>query len=156
MHRDAPGCTPETLVSPRHTRPDFSSNPKPCKEIIQTPTPLQVVWFPPHTTFLIYHHPKLNRNHFYRSCAGVHPKRRLYPMIPPQQNFLPVVCWGAPQQGLWPPRYPLTPNTHPGYTGVHPISIGLHPGRMGCTPGDIWTPAGAVMKGVATCNLWFK
>ena len=63
-------------------------------------------------------------------------------------NFLPVVCWGAPQQGLWPPRYPLTPNTHPGYTGVHPISIGLHPGRMGCTPGDIWTPAGAVMKGV--------
>ena len=58
----ASGCTPETLVSPRHTRPEFSSNPKPCKEIIQTPTPLQVVWFPPHTTFLIYHHPKLNRN----------------------------------------------------------------------------------------------
>ena len=26
------------------------SNPKPCKEIIQTPTPLQLVWFPPHTT----------------------------------------------------------------------------------------------------------
>ena len=73
---------------------------------------------------------------------------KLYPIIPPQPNFLPVVCWGAPQQGLWPPRYPLTPNTHPGYTGVHPISIGLHPGRMGCTPGDIWTPAGAVMKGV--------
>ena len=80
-----------------------------------------------------------------RLC-GFHPIQLFSFITTP--NFLPVVCWGAPQQGLWPPRYPLTPNTHPGYTGVHPISIGLHPGRMGCTPGDIWTPAGAVMKGV--------
>ena len=62
VNRGAPGCTPETLVSPRHTRPKFSSNPKPFNEIFQTPTPLQVVWFPPHTTFLTYHHPKLNHN----------------------------------------------------------------------------------------------
>ena len=62
VHRGAPGCTPETLVSPRHPRPKFSSNPKPCNEIFQTPTPLQLVWFPPQTTFRIYHHPKLNPN----------------------------------------------------------------------------------------------
>ena len=36
----------ETFVSPRQ---NFSSNLKSCNEIIQTPTPLQFVWFPPHT-----------------------------------------------------------------------------------------------------------
>ena len=50
--------------------------------------------------------------------------------------------------GLVSPRYQVTPNIHPDDPGVHPISIGLHPGRMGCTPDDIWTLAGAVMKGV--------
>ena len=63
VHRGAPGCTPETLVSPRHTRPKFSSNPKPFNEIFQTPTPLQLVWFTPHTIFRIYRHPKLNPNY---------------------------------------------------------------------------------------------
>ena len=92
----------------------FSSiNLKPCKKIIQTPT-----W------------------------VGCTPSnRKLYPKIPPRSNFLPLVCRGAPHQGLWSLRYPHTPNTHPSKTGVHHINIGPH-------PGIIWTPVGAVMKGV--------
>ena len=43
-------------------------------------------------------------------------------------------------------------NSYPQHTlrpdGVHPINIGLHPGRTGCIPSSIWTPVGAVMKGV--------
>ena len=37
------------------TPTEFSS-----KEIIQTPTLLQLVWFPPHKIFRIYNHSKLN------------------------------------------------------------------------------------------------
>ena len=54
------GCTTETnrchwWIGVTPTK--FSSNSKPCKEIIQTPTSLQLVWFPPYTTFR-----KLNPN----------------------------------------------------------------------------------------------
>ena len=69
------------------TSTDFSSNPKPCKEITQTLISLQLVWFPPHTTFRIYHHPKLNSN------LPTQPRGN--------SKFLPVLCRGAPQQGLY-------------------------------------------------------
>ena len=99
-------------------------------------------------TPLTFHEGKLHPKCFVNvTQVEAHPKQKLYPKRPPQPIFLLVLCRGAPQQGFWPPRYRLIPNTHPGDTEVHPISIGLHPGRMGCTPGDIWTPAGAVMKG---------
>ena len=60
----SPGCTPET---------EFSSNPKPCEDIRQTATPLQLVWFST-------------------------------PKIPPQPNFLSLVCRVAPHQWLWSSR----------------------------------------------------
>ena len=127
VHRGAPGCIGVHRGAPqRHwCHPDT-----PGQNSVVTPSLVKRLFKPRHPS---------------RLC-GFHPIQLSSFITTP--NFLPVVCWGAPQQGLWPPRYPLTPNTHPGYTGVHPISIGLHPGRMGCTPGDIWTPAGAVMKGV--------
>ena len=57
---------------------------------------------------------------------GVHPNRKLYPNIPLQPNFLPIVCRGAPHQGLWPPLIPptLTPQNW-----VHHINIGPHRGQ---------------------------
>ena len=127
VHRGASECTGVHRGAPqRHwCHPDT-----PGQNSVVTPSLVKRLFKPRHPS---------------RLC-GFHPIQLSSFITTP--NFLPVVCWGAPQQGLWPPRYPLTPNTHPGYTGVHPISIGLHPGRMGCTPGDIWTPAGAVMKGV--------
>ena len=76
--------------------------------------------------------------------------RKLYPKIPPDQIFYLLYAGVHPIRDYGHPGN-LIPNTHPGKTGVHPISIGPHPGQTGCTPGSIWTPAGAVMKGV----IWF-
>ena len=54
VHPGDIGLTPVHHKDIDVTLTEFSSNPKPCKKIIQTPTPLQLVWFPPNTTFRIY------------------------------------------------------------------------------------------------------
>ena len=66
-----PGCTPETLLSPRQNS-------------VVTPS---LVKKPRHPS----------------SLCGFHPENTIQP------NFLPIVCQGAPHQGLWPPRLPHTP-----------------------------------------------
>ena len=51
LHRCPDRGATGTLVSFSVTPTEFSSNPKSCKEIIQTPTPLHPVWFPPPYNF---------------------------------------------------------------------------------------------------------
>ena len=132
------GVHPEDIGVIFVTPTEFSSNPKPYKEIIQTPTSLQLVWFPPQTTFRIYHHPKLNpktpRGNFCPgepSVVGCTPK-----------GFVDLTSVGCTPIGNCTPKY------HPDRLGSHPDRPRLHPDRLGCTPSSIWTPVGAVMKGV--------
>ena len=93
---EAPGFTPQTLVSPRCNLKTLVS---PRQNSVVTPSLVKNPDNPP-----AYPHLFDMRGVLGNDTQKYHP----------DQFFLPVICRGAPHQRLW----PHTLNTNPGWTGV--------------------------------------
>ena len=115
-----PRPAPETLMSPRH---NSVVTPSHVKKLFKPRNPFRLCGFhpiklssfitTPHWTPISHRHPD--------GILTEGPQgyfEELYPQIPPRLYVLPVVCWDASRQGLWPPWYPLTPTLTPATLGA--------------------------------------